>query len=359
MLVREDCALSELRKDPIVDRWVIIAAERGHRPTDYETPAPTPGGPGCPLCEGNERMTPPEIWALRPGGTPADGPGWQVRVVPNKYPALRVEGDARRHGLGMLDMMEGVGAHEVVIESPDHTWSMADGPPEVIQRVLLACQLRLSDLYRDQRLRYCVIFRNHGAEAGATISHPHSQIMAIPVVPGRVKSKLDAAREYYARKERCIFCDLLAQELQLDERIVIDNGRFLVMAPYASRFPFELAVYPRQHSHDFTAMDEPTRAALAEVLHSALAYLRPALSSPAYNFIINVAPNPAPRPGKPHYWNTLHLDYHWHIEILPRVTSIAGFEWGTGFYINPVAPEDAAYFLREAIQRSPEVIRGE
>ncbi|MGI5817763.1 MAG: DUF4931 domain-containing protein [Armatimonadota bacterium] len=347
--------MSELRKDPIVDRWVIIAAERGRRPTDYETPRPTPGGPGCPLCEGNERMTPPEIWALRPGGSAPDTPGWQVRVVPNKYPALRVEGEATRLGLGMLDRMDGVGAHEVVIESPNHDWRMADGPQEAIQRVLLACQLRLADLYRDERLRYCVIFRNHGAEAGATISHPHSQIMAIPVVPGRVKSKLVAAREYYSRKERCIFCDLIAQERKLDERIVMDNGRFVAIAPYASRFPFELAVYPREHSHDFAAMDEPSRAALAEVLQSSLTYLRPALGSPAYNFIINVAPNPTPRPGKPAYWSTLHLDYHWHIEILPRVTSIAGFEWGTGFYINPVAPEDAARYVREAIERSPEV----
>jgi len=350
--------LSELRKDPIVDRWVIIAAERGRRPTDYETPAPTPGGPGCPLCEGNERMTPPEIWALRPGGSPPDGPGWQVRVVPNKYPALRVEGTPERHGLGMLDSMDGVGAHEVVVESPRHRWQMADGPPEAIQRVLLACQLRLSDLYQDDRLRYCVIFRNHGSEAGATISHPHSQIMAIPVVPGRVKSKLDAAREYYARKERCIFCDLLAQELQLGERIVMDNGRFVAIAPYASRFPFELAIYPREHSSDFTAMDEPTRASLAEILQQSLSYLRPALGSPSYNYIINVAPNPVPRPGKPHYWSTLHLDYHWHIEILPRVTSIAGFEWGTGFYINPVAPEDAARFLRDAMRGAPEVTSG-
>jgi UDPglucose--hexose-1-phosphate uridylyltransferase len=270
-----------------------------------------------------------------------------------------VEGDPERHGLGMLDSMDGVGAHEVVIESPRHQWRMSDGPVEAIQRVLLACQLRLSDLYRDERLRYCVLFRNHGSEAGATISHPHSQIMAIPVVPRRVKSKLNAAREYFGAKERCIFCDLLAQELQLDERIVMDNGEFVAITPYASRFPFELAIYPREHSHDFTDMDEPTRAALAEVLQSSLAYLRPALGSPAYNFIINVAPNTAPRPGKPDYWSTLQYDYHWHIEILPRVTSIAGFEWGTGFYVNPVAPEDAARFLCDAMERGPEAANGD
>ncbi len=346
--------MSELRKDPIVDRWVIIAAERGRRPTDYETTAPTPGGPGCPLCEGNERMTPPEIWALRPGGSAANGPGWQLRVVPNKYPALRVEGSTERRGLGMFDMMTGVGAHEIIIESPDHDWRMGDGPPEAIQPILMAWQLRLSDLYRDDRLRYCVLFRNTGAEAGATISHPHSQIMAIPVVPGRVKSKLKAARDYYARKERCIFCDVLAQELAMGERIVMENDHFVAFAPFASRFPFELAIYPRRHAQDFTEMDEPSRTALAEVLHHSLAQLRPALGRPAYNFVLNIAPNPTPRPGKPDYWSTLELDYHWHIEILPRVTTVAGFEWGTGFYINPVAPEDAARFLRETVNEPRE-----
>lgn len=350
--------MSELRQDPIVNRWVIIAAERGRRPTDYETPTPTPGGSGCPLCEGNERMTPPEIWALRPGGSTPNGPGWQVRVVPNKYPALRIESTPERHGAGMFASMDGVGAHEVVIESPNHFWRMADGPPQAVQQVLLACQLRLADLYRDQRLRYGVIFRNHGAEAGATISHPHSQIMAIPVIPGRIKEKLTVAREYYARKERCIFCDLLAQELHIGERVVIDNGRFVAIAPYASRFPFELAIYPREHAHDFASMDEPARQALAEVLQKSLAYLRPALGAPSYNCIINVAPNPVPRPGKANYWSTLHLDYHWHIEILPRVTSIAGFEWSTGFYINPVAPEDAARFLRDSMRDAPEATAG-
>ncbi len=339
--------MSELRKDPFVDRWVIIAAERGRRPTDHEAPATTAGGASCPLCEGNERMTQSEIWALRPGGSPADGPGWQVRVVPNKYPALRVEGERDRRGLGMFDLMNGIGAHEVVIESPNHTWRMADGPPTQIQRVLLAYQSRLADLYRDERLRYCVIFRNYGPDAGATLSHPHSQIMAIPVVPSRVKSKLNAAREYYRRKERCIFCDVIQQELELQERIFFANERFVALTPFASRFPFELAIYPREHSHDFTQLDEPGREALADVLHRCLAYLRPALGSPSYNFVLNVAPNAVPRPGKSDYWTTLAVDYHWHIEILPRMTTVSGFEWGTGFYVNPVAPEEAARFLRE------------
>ena len=344
--------MSELRKDPVVDRWVIIAADRGRRPTDSVAQEPTPGGASCPLCEGNERMTPGEIWAIRPENTSPNEPGWDVRVVPNKYPALRVEGEPERRGIGMFDTMNGVGAHEVVNESPDHYWRMGDGPPSKIQQVLLAYQSRLADLYRDERLRYCVIFRNYGAEAGATLTHPHSQIMAVPVVPRRVKSKLIAARDYYRLKERCIFCDIVDNELALNERVFFANDRFVAIAPFASRFPFELAVYPRQHSHDLTDLDEPGREALADVLHRCLAYLRPALGSPSYNFVLNVAPNAVPRPGRPEYWDTLALDYHWHIEILPRLSGVSGFEWGTGFYVNPVAPEDAARFLREAMAQA-------
>lgn len=345
--------MSELRKDPIVDRWVIIAAERGRRPHEFEPPPEkTAAGAACPLCEGNERMTPPEIWAIRPEGGAPNGPGWQLRVVPNKFPALRVEGDINRRGLGMFDLMNGIGAHEVIIESPDHHWHVADGPPEVVERVLRAYQVRLVDLYRDQRLRYCVIFRNHGPDAGASLSHPHSQIMAIPVVPRRVKSKLLAARDYFDRKERCIFCDVLAQELSLGDRIVLESKHFVAFAPFASRFPFELAIYPRRHSHDFGAIEDQEREDLAFVLQRCLAALRPALGHPSYNYVLNVAPNPVPRPGKLDYWTTLPLDYHWHVEILPRVTQIAGFEWGTGFYINSVAPEDAAGFLRDAVNES-------
>ena len=341
--------MSELRKDPVVDNWVIIAAERGRLPADYEAQEETPAGAACPLCEGNERMTPGEIFSVRPGEGSRDEPGWQVRVVPNKYPALRVEGETDRRGIGIFDLMNGIGAHEVVIESPDHQWRMGDGPPEKIQQVLLAYQTRLADLYRDQRLRYCVIFRNYGADAGATLSHPHSQIMATPVVPQRVKSKLTVARDYYRQKERCIFCDIINQELALEERVFFTNDRFVAMAPFASCFPFEMAIYPRTHSHDFTDLDEPGREALAEVLHRCLSYLRPALGSPSYNFVLNVAPNPVPRPGMSDYWSTLALDYHWHIEILPRMRGCSGFEWGTGFYVNPVAPEEAARFMRGLI----------
>jgi UDPglucose--hexose-1-phosphate uridylyltransferase len=341
--------LSELRKDPLLDRWVIIAAERGRRPRDFEAPEPSPSGAACPLCEGNEDKTPPEIWALRPNGSAPDSPGWQVRVVPNKFPALEVEGEVRREGLGMFDVINGIGAHEVIIEAPEHDWHMADGPPERIERVLRAYQERLNDLYCDGRLRYVVVFRNYGPQAGASLSHPHSQLIAVPINPKRTKDKLSVAGSYYQDKERCIFCDLISQELALRERIVLDSEEFVAMCPFASRFPFEVAIYPREHEHHFGLLDESRRGALAEVLYQCLRHLRPALGDPPYNYVVNTSPNPVPRPGKPNYWSTLPLDYHWHLEIMPRVTRIAGFEWGTGFYINPVAPEEAAQFLRDAI----------
>jgi len=344
--------MSELRKDPIVDRWVIIAAERGRRPNDFATqhaPPPGSGGASCPLCEGSEPKTPPETWAIRPGGTTPNTPGWQVRVVPNKFPALQIEGDVNRRGLGMFDLMDGVGAHEVIIESPHHQWQYADGPAALVDLALRGAQARLIDLYRDTRFRYCVIFRNYGPQAGASLDHPHSQIIAVPITPKRVKEELIAARGYYAQKERCLFCDIIRQEQLLGERVVIDREQYIALSPFAARFPFELLVLPKQHQHDFRSLGDAQRLALAEIMHDCLRYIRTALGNPSYNYVINTCPNPIPRPGRPDQWGTIALDYHWHIDVMPRVTRIAGFEWGTDFYINPVAPEAAAQFLREIV----------
>jgi len=344
--------MSELRKDPLIDRWVIVAAERGRRPDEFHTADPEesqPSSAACPFCPGNEAKTPPETWALRPDGSGPNGPGWQVRVVPNKFPALGIEGQVQRRGLGIYDYMTGIGAHEVVIETPEHQWQMADGPPERVEMVLHACQQRLSDLYGDMRFLYVVIFRNHGKQAGASLTHPHSQLIAIPITPKHVRDKLAAAKEHYSRKARCVFCDIVNQELDLGDRVVLDQEHFVVLSPFAARFPFELLILPKQHEHDFRLLDQERRMALASVLHECLHYLAAALGNPAYNLVINTSPNPTPRPGKPDYWGTLALDYHWHVEIMPRVTRLAGFEYGTGFYINPVSPEDAASFLRQTI----------
>ncbi|MGQ9731590.1 MAG: galactose-1-phosphate uridylyltransferase [Candidatus Zipacnadales bacterium] len=342
--------MSELRKDPVVDCWVIIAAERGRRPSDFPSPQSQrrgSGGASCPFCEGNEAKTPPEIQAIRRPNTAPNSPGWEVRVVPNKFPALGIEGELDRRGLGMFDYMGGVGAHEVIIETPMHDWTIGCGDLQTLEHILSMYQARLTDLYRDSRFRYCVLFRNYGQSAGASLDHPHSQIIAVPIVPARLKDTLLAAKHYYSRKERCIFCDIINQELALGDRVVIDREHFVALAPFASRFPFELAIYPKQHQHDLRFMDEVRRMALAEILHDCVRYISLALGNPAYNYVVKTAPNAVPRPGKPDYWGTLQYDFHWHLEIIPRVTRIAGFEWGTGFYINPVAPEDATKFLHE------------
>ena len=213
--------MSELRHDPISRRWVIIATERSRRPSDFLLPKePAPKVAFCPFCPGNEDKTPTEIAAIRPDGSAPDTPGWEVRVIPNKYPALMIEGDLERRAVGMFDRMRGIGAHEVVIETPEHGCHVAEMDPAHLERVLGLYQERLRDLKRDRRFKYCLIFKNHGLAAGASLAHPPSQIIATPVTPRAISAELDSARDHYHLKERCIYCDLLDQEIQSGERIV-------------------------------------------------------------------------------------------------------------------------------------------
>lgn len=338
--------MSELRKDPILERWVIIAAERGRRPSDFEHASmPSSSPAACVFCEGNEQRTPPEVYAIRDGTEP-NMPGWQVRVVPNKFPALAIEGDVTRHGVGLLDWMSGVGAHEVVIENPRHDFNLPDAPAEEMLRILQTFAQRLQDLRRDQRFRHILIFRNHGAAAGASLSHSHSQIIALSITPQIVRHKLQAARNYYRHKQRCIFCELLEQERALPDRVIYTNEHFIVLSPFAARFPFEVQIYPLAHAYDYTLMNTDQQLGLIDALQFVLQRYFEELNDPPYNLVVQTAPNPVPRPGHPDYWGTLTYDYHWHIELMPRLTKVAGFEWGTGFYINPVSPEDAAAYLR-------------
>ena len=339
--------MPQLRKDPIVDQWVVVAAERGHRPTDFKPEAEPPSGGFCPFCPGNENRTPPEIMAIGRNGTAPDTPGWKVRVIPNKFPALAIEGGLNRQGYGMFDMMNGVGAHEVIVESPDHQWHLAEAPLEEIRDVFVAYRERILDLQRDPRFRYSLVFRNYGLRAGASLAHPHSQLISIAVMPRRVKDELKAARDYFAHKERCIFCDIINQEMMLNERVVAQNEHFIALSPFAARFPYELNVFPRRHRHDYTRMNDEEIWGLAHIMRNVLKRVKETLNNPAYNFMLHTAPYPNPRPGRPEYWGTIELDFHWHIEIVPRLTRVAGFEWGTGFYINPVAPEASTQVLRE------------
>lgn len=341
--------MSELRHDPIARRWVIIAAERSRRPEDFSLPKEiVPDPKFCPFCPGNEDKTPAEIAALRPAGSAANGPGWTARVIPNKYPALAIEGELERQGRGMYDRMHGVGAHEVIIESPRHEHHLADMEPSQIEAVLGLCRGRLRDLQRDPRFKYALLFKNHGASAGASLPHPHLQLIATPVTPRAIHVELESARDHYHLKERCIFCDMLQQEIEDRSRVVSQDEHFVVLTPYASRFPFELMIIPRAHGHSFVEEVDAKIAALSRTLRDTMARLKEVLSDPPYNFVFHTSPNTETTVRRRNYWDTLPFDFHWHIEVLPRLTRVAGFEWGTGFYINPTSPEDAAAFLRDA-----------
>ncbi|MCD6123671.1 galactose-1-phosphate uridylyltransferase [bacterium] len=342
--------MSELRHDPVQKRWVIIAAERAKRPKEFaheETVKPT-SPIACPFCPGNEDRTPPEIYAVREEGSKPNSPGWKLRVIPNKFPVLKVEGELNRRGLGIYDIIDGIGAHEVIIETPDHNAHIGDMPLEDVFNIVKAYRERISDLHKDQRLRYVLIFKNYGAVAGASLGHPHSQLIATPITPRTVAAELDSAKEHYLQKERCLFCDIINQEMALEERIVFVKERFVAFCPFASRFPFEICLLPRYHHHDFSLTSDEDLWAFADALKDILGRLKRVLNNPPYNFMLHTAPNTVYRPGRPFYWETLPYDWHWHLEIIPRLTKIAGFEWGSGFYINPVPPESAAEALRNS-----------
>ncbi len=330
--------MPEFRRDPVTGRWVIIATDRARRPADFSRePVVIKGGRFCPFCPGNELKTPPEVLAFRDGSGP-NQPGWKVRVVPNKFPALRVEGDFDRQGEGVYDKMNGIGAHEVVIETPEHMMTMARMSDKQIEDVFWAFRDRFLDLKKDRRMKYIIVFKNHGEAAGATLEHTHSQLIAMPVVPRRVIEELELTRRYYEQKERCVFCDIMRQELDTGTRLVLETDHFVVICPYAARFPFELWVIPRRHLSHFEDTDIPTFHNLGWTMSVVLRELDKVLEQPAYNFVIHTAP--LQEPPMPYY--------HWHLELTPRLTKTAGFERGTGFYINPTPPEEAAKFLREA-----------
>jgi len=336
--------MSELRKDPVIGRWVIVATERGKRPTDFVSLESKGEAIGCPLCEGNESMTPPEIYAVRPGRTLANTKGWKIRVVPNKFPALRVEGQVEREGLGMFDKMSGIGAHEVIVETPGHDDELYTRPVDSVAMLFETYQHRLMDLMKDSRLLYMMIFKNYGERAGASLSHPHSQIIATPIVPKRVREEILGSLEYYSYKMRCVFCDIIHEEKRFGSRIVHENASFISICPYASRFPFEIWLMPKRHMSGYQMVTGQEFRELADCMSITMKRLALALGSPQYNYMLHIEPNKGV-PGNP--WPEITAHYHWHIEIIPKLTRVAGFEWGTGFYINPTAPEDAAAFLRE------------
>ncbi len=332
--------MSELRKDPIIGRWVIISTERGRRPSDFGLAPERKKRGFCPFCPGNEDKTPPEVLAVGEPGRRPNAPGWSLRVVPNKFPALRIEGDLDRAGDGVYDRMNGIGAHEVIIETPEHDATLATLPPRRVLDVLRAFQARINDLRNDARFRYVLVFKNHGEAAGATLEHAHSQLIALPVVPKEVVEELEGMRGYYAYKERCLLCDIVKQETAQGVRVVAEDGHHLAVEPFAARVPFETWVVPKRHEAAYEAARQEELESLARQLSETLRRLDKVLASPPYNFILHTFPL---RGG-----SYDPSSYHWHFEIVPKLTKVGGFEWGSDFFINPTPPEEAARFLREA-----------
>ena len=328
--------MPELRKEPVSGRWVIVATERAERPTDFETNPQIIKSSFCPFCEGNEDKTPPEILAYRDNGAMPNTGGWRVRVVPNKFPALQAEGEYFKCEDGIYDKMNGIGAHEVIIESPRHIQSLTSLDNGNVEEVLSCYRDRLIDLKSDKRFVYGLLFKNVGFSAGASLEHTHSQLIVTPIVPPLVANEIANAKVFYQRTGKCLFCDMIQQEIETDKRVVISTDNFVVFAPFASRFPFETWILPKKHESNFENLQGAEAKELAYVLKSVLAKLEATLDFPPYNYIIHSAP----------FNVTESKHFHWHIEIIPRLTNIAGFEWGTGFYINPTPPEESAELLR-------------
>jgi UDPglucose--hexose-1-phosphate uridylyltransferase len=320
---------TELRLDPLTEAWTIFSEARETRPAfgsmkreAEENPQPDP------FLAGRESFAPHTLYSSGEGGH------WQVRVIPNRAPALRVEGDATRHADGFYDRMDGVGAHEVIVEAPGPQAFEALSLGE-IEKVITAWKARMLDLMRDPRMRSFVVVKNVGRPAGALTNHAVSQLVAMAVVNPVLKTKLTTARHFYDQKKRSIFEDILSEEVRSGTRLVYENNGFAVFCPYASRTPFEMVVYPKRQCPDFHGVSDQEIVQLADVLRAALRKLAVALGHPPYNLILCTAPT---RTRRSDHWTTIERDFRWHVEILPRLNYIGGIELGTGCWINSVWP---------------------
>jgi UDPglucose--hexose-1-phosphate uridylyltransferase len=332
----------ELRKDPVLDLWVIVSEARGARPSTVNEAQPQPDPSNCPFCPGNESETLPEIYALRAPGSAPDTEGWRVRVVPNKFPALTADAAVEEAHARLHHRIAGRGHHEVIVEGEAHTRSFTELAPGRRQEVLAVYRDRLRAAYQTAGIRSAVLIKNVGLAAGASVEHSHSQLIATPVVPPLLEAELRSAQVWRQKAGRCIWCSIVADERQRAERIVAEEGSFLALCPWASRFPYETWVVPLDHESHFEAVDDAVLAELAELLPRILGAIETCLSDPPYNYVIHSAPFPIePRP-----------DYHWRVAILPRVTRAAGYEQATGLFINPMSPERAAGQLRRLLRSS-------
>jgi UDPglucose--hexose-1-phosphate uridylyltransferase len=329
--------MPQLRKDPLTNRWVIVNMERARPAESFSATAHPKSSKTCPFCPGNESMTPPEILSFQKKGGSKTAGNWQVRVVPNKFPALKIEEKPEKYAFGVYDKIGGFGAHEVIIENPDHGREMVDLRLEDLEWVLRAYRERFLDLRKDPRFKYILIFKNYGPLAGASLEHPHSQLIALPIVPSRVMSEVKGAARHYEYTDRCLFCDMMDQERAEKKMTIFEEGAFLAMTPFVSRFPFETWIMPTDHQASFEAISDESIRALARAIKATFIKLKKALKDPCYNLMVHSLP----------VYGKEFESFHWHIEIIPHLTQVAGFEWGTGFYVNPTPPELAAKTLRE------------
>jgi UDPglucose--hexose-1-phosphate uridylyltransferase len=283
-------------------------------------------------------MTPPEVWADRDSKTEANSPGWRVRVVPNKYPALEKSSARFNPKEGLYQTMSGVGIHEVIIESPQHVVDLRALSKEQIVDILSAYRARLTVLKNHRRWRYLLIYKNHGERAGATIEHLHSQLVAMPFVPKEAQDEINGIRRYFDAIRRCIYCDIIHSESGQGERLVFESDRFITVCPFASRFGYETWILPKNHAANFEQSSDADFIALAESLGAFTAKLNLIRDNAPFNLVLHSAPND----------ESIDQRYHWHLEILPQITRAAGFEWSTGVHMNSVAPEHAARLLRDA-----------
>jgi len=331
---------THLRKDPVTQRWVVISPDREAAPS-LEPPTLTPALPAeaCPFCMGHEASTGPEIYAEREPGSLKNGPGWWVRVVPDKHPILHIEGGLEKSAEGMYDGMNAIGAHEILIETPAHDQHWADLDGLQVERVLRACQQRYLDLRNDVRFRHVIWVKNH-AMPSSVLHHPHSHIVASPFIPRAIEEEMKGFGDHVRWKERCVLCDMVRQESAEGRRIVLREGGILVFEPFAPRFPYESWIVPTEHGHDFGATRPATLRDLARAIRGLLIRVRRLLEDPPYSLVLHSSP----------LGEFTREEYHWHLELVPRPPQALGLEWGTGIYINPVAPEIATERLRAALE---------
>lgn len=340
--------MPELRQDPTTKEWVAIAIERAKRPDEFrkraETETPATGEERlCPFCPGNETLTPEEVFGLRDSGNKNES-GWRVRVVPNKFAAFTPgEGARRRDLLRFFHSMEGCGHHEVIVESPEHNQILSLMSDQQILELLHTYKQRYNALRKDPRIKLILLFRNHGPRAGTSLAHPHSQLVAMPIIPLLIRQKYEVAIRHYDDTGRCLYCDVVTEEKSAAKRVVLESPHFLVFHPFASRVPFETWIAPKHHNPCFARIGFEESLELASVLRRVLRGLYDALDNPDFNLIVHTAP--VEDEDKPYFL--------WHIEIHPRLTTPAGFELGTGIYINTAIPEETAPFFKSILAKVP------